>query len=296
MGTRRQLCLAAAVCVLLTPAVGAKPPSPTDLDWLREQCGRDAALAYQSRGTIYLAELATGETAKVGRGVCPEFSPDGSKLAWVDKGVVRGRMRLAPEEGEPEVHVIARGADGESGVHWISNDEVVFYTEEGWRRCTLGGEPKPVPALDKLGRGAHECDVKLREDGVWALVKRGRWADSTGKRGEAPGACSYSLSPDGRSVTGLHRGHKRCTLTPIAEGGAEGELRWTYDHKKSKGFDNHRWSSNDGRFVACQDEKAECMVVMMLGSTRCTRMGEKGGGEMYGDFTVGAGEGDPWPD
>ncbi len=44
-----------------------------------------------------------------------------------------------------------------------------------------------------------------------------------------------------------------------------------------------------------QDEKYNYMVVMKVGGTYCTRMGQSSSGEMYGDFTVGDGSGDPWP-
>jgi hypothetical protein len=152
-----------------------------------------------------------------------------------------------------------------------------------------------VPELTALGKGGSECDVKKCDDGVWAYVSGRDWRTSDGERGRLGGKCSSSLSPDGRSATSLHGGHKKCDLTSIRSGGASGRLRWVYASKGSKGFDNHRWSSNDERFVVCQDEKHNYLVVVKVGGTRCTRLGPRGGGEMYGDFTVGDGVGEPWP-
>ena len=88
--------------LLLATSVYAKPQCPTDLDWLRELCG-DGALAYAHNGRIYLTELSSGKTETVGRGDHAEFSPDSSKLAWIDGSTARGRMR----KGDKTVHTIA---------------------------------------------------------------------------------------------------------------------------------------------------------------------------------------------
>ena len=287
--TRGVAILVGLLCGAVAPSLAARP-SPTDLDWLRKECG-DGALLCQSKGTIYLTELSTGKTVTAGTGTCPEFSPDGSKLAWVDGDVARGRMR----RGDDTVRVIAEGVDRAGGVHWCGGRHVLVVRGGRWRKVSLSGDEVDAPGLTALGTGGSECDVKLCADGVWSYVSGRDWRTSDGRRGRTGGTCSSSLSPDGRSVTGLHSGHKRCDLTSIRTGGTSGRLRWVYASKGSKGFDNHRWSSNDGRFVVCQDEKHGYLVVMKIGGTYCTRMGPRGGGEMYGDFTVGDGTGEPWP-
>lgn len=281
--------------LLLVPAgaAWAQDPSPTDLDWLRGECG-DGALAYQAGDPdyhIFLTELSTGQTVEIGPGTRPEFSPDSSKLAWIDGSTAKGRMR----KGDTTVHTIATGVTAEGGVHWVSNTEVVLVKSGKWHRVSLSGDDSEVPALTALGTGGSECDVKLGSDGVWSYVTGATWKTSDGNQGSTGGTCSCSLSPDGRSVTGLTHGHKLCALTRIRPGGIEGELNWVYDYSGEKGFDNHRWSSNDPRFVVMQDEKYNYMVIMEVGGTYCTRMGQPSSGEMYGDFTVGDGSGDPWP-
>ncbi len=284
-------------CVLLLLAVFIAPtlakPSPVDLDWLRKEAG-DGALATSGDGRIYLTELSTGKWVEVGPGSQPEFSPDSSKLAWVDGDRALGRMR----KGDGAVHVIATNVDHAGGVHWISNDEVVLLKRDRkWYRITLAGEAREVPELTRMGRGGKECDVKLGEDGVWSYTVLREWATSDGKKGKTGGRCSTSLSPDGKSVTGLQSGHRVCKLTRIRSGGHTGQLRWRWDGpRKNKGFDNHRWSSNDPRFIVAEDEKHHQCVVMMVGTDRATRMGpQMKRNPIYGDFTVGNGEGAPWP-
>jgi hypothetical protein len=278
---------------LVAGPVRAQDPSPNDLDWLRGECG-DGALAYQAGDPdyrIYLTELSTGQTVDIGPGTRPEFSPDSSKLAWIDGSAARGRMR----KGDATIHDIATGVTAEGGIHWVSNTEVVLVKSGKWHRISLSGDDSEVPALTALGAGGSECDVKLGSDGIWSYVTGATWKTSNGDEGGTGGTCSCSLSPDGKSVTGLTHGHKICELTRIRSGGVSGELNWVYDYSGEKGFDNHRWSSNDPRFVAMQDEKYNYMVVMKVGGTYCTRMGQSSSGEMYGDFTVGDGSGDPWP-
>jgi hypothetical protein len=283
--------LTALVLAIALPA-GAQDPSPTDLNWLRGEVG-DGALAYWVRdwSEIYLTELSDGQTVLVGDGVKPEFSPDSSKLAWIDGTTAKGRMR----KGDATVHTIATGVSDSGGIHWISDSEVVVVKSGKWRRITLGGTESEVPELTALGTGGSETDVKLGADGVWSYVDGTTWKTSDGSSGATGGNCSCSLSPDGKSTTGLQDGHKICKLTQVRSGGVSGQLEWVYDYSGEKGFDNQRWSSNHPDFVACQDEKYNYMVVMKVGGTYCTRMGNTAAGEMYGDFTAGDGSGDPWP-
>ena len=279
--------------VVLISTQGFAKPSPTDLDWLRKQCG-DGALAYQSEGKLYLTELSTGETKLVAKGEQPEFSPDSSRLAWIDGTTARGRLR----KGDTTIHTIAENIDRQGGVHWLDNDTVMVMRKKSkrrgiWFRVSLSGAMQEEPALSEISRPGRECDVKLGKDGVWSYVAHRSWFTSEGKQGEIGGGCSCSFSPDGRSITALQGGHKVCKLRAIRKGGVSGTLNWKYD----KGFDNHRWSSNDPRFIVCCDESVPIMVIMKVGETYCTRMGEKGSNrrEMYGDFTVGDGKGPPWP-
>lgn len=283
------------LCILFfTPTAHARPKCPTNLDWLRKLCG-DGALAYEHYGRIYLTELSTGKTEFVGKGNRPEFSPDSSKLAWIDGSTAKGRMR----KGDTTVHTIAAGVDRGGGVHWLSNTEVVVVLKKGkrkgWYCVSLSGERRELRELTRLGAGGFEADVKLGEDGVWSYVSRTTWKTSDGKSGHIDGNCSSSLSPDGRSTTALQGDHRTCKLTAIRKGGVKGQLKWVYDGT----FDNHRWSSNDPRFVVFEEEKYKRMVIMEVGSNNCTYMGDKGVGKdknenMYGDFTVGDGQGTPW--
>lgn len=287
-----------ALLLAVCAAARAAEPVPDDLPWLRKQCG-DGALAYTAGGQIFLTELATGKTEQVGDGVQPEFSPDSSKLAWVDGQKILGRMR----KGDGKVHVIADGAapggnEKAGGVHWVSDTEVVCTLRRGgrdaWYKVSLAGEVTPVPELTMMWDRAREADVKLCEDGRWVYVAGRRWKVQGGKTGPIGGGCSCSFSPDGRSITALQGSHKECKLVRVREGGHEGVLKFVYEGS----FDNHRWSSNDPRFVVCVEEKENQMLVLRVGETYCTRMGKPGGGrsgEMYGDFTVGDGKGKPWP-
>ncbi|MHC4216802.1 MAG: hypothetical protein ACYSWP_25990 [Planctomycetota bacterium] len=106
------------------------------------------------------------------------------------------------------------------------------------------------------------------------------------------------MSPDGRAVASLRGGHKECRIQAIRPGGINSKLMWKY----KEGFDNHRFSSNDSRFVIAidecdQDDDKICYpVVMKVDESRGTRMGNKGYAKngMYGDFAVGDGVGKGW--
>ncbi len=158
----------------------AQDPSPNDLNWLRGECG-DGALAYQAGDPnyrIYLTELSDGQTVEVGPGTRPEFSPDSSKLAWIDGSTAKGRMR----KGAPTIHTIASGVTAEGGVHWVSDSEVVLVKSGKWFRVSLSGDESEVAPLSALGTGGSECDVKQGSDGVWSYVTGATWKTSTGGR------------------------------------------------------------------------------------------------------------------
>ncbi len=272
------------------------PPSPTDPAWLLKIIG-DGAVAYQCqpRGakelSIYLIELRdVGNPIDLGHGHSPEFSPDSSRLAWVRGNEAVGRVRAGAGDGE--LHVIASDIDPQGGVHWIANDSVVVkFKEGGWHRVTLAGKKQPIPALEKVAFTGRETDVRLGKDGVWSFVAGQKWVTSDGKTGRIPGNCSSSLSPDGRSVGALQSGHKEARYAAIREGGSTGKLEWKYaSPKKDKGFDNHRWSSNDARFFIASDEAHEQPVILMIGSpTRVLRLGKapESQEDVYADMTVG---------
>ncbi|UCE59165.1 MAG: hypothetical protein JSU63_17190 [Phycisphaerales bacterium] len=283
-----------AIFLSYEPALRAGPPRcPAHLDWLRKECG-DGALAHHVAGRIYLTELSTGESIFIAHGNQPEFSPDSSKLAWIDGTTAKGRMR----QGDPTIHTIAVDVDPSGGVHWYNDDEVLLVLDrderKAWHRVALSGGMVEVPELTRLGTGGYECDVRLGEDGVWSYVANQAWKTSDGGGGTLPGTCSVSLSPDGRSATSLHNPHKECTITAIRPKGYQGTLWWNYRGS----FDNQRWSSNDPRFIVCVDEYHQAMVVMTYDGSHCTRMGESTRVRhgLYGDFTVGNGVGTPWPD
>jgi hypothetical protein len=301
--TAGRLLLLLLICVD-SPAWGA-PPS-NNLSWLKGIVGDGALLSYSATSTkLYLTELSTGSSVMVTNnapnGWSFEFSPDSSKLAWIEGTTIKGRMR----KGDTTVHTIATGVTALGGVHWVSNTEVVYVKSGKWRRATIDGKSEvEVAALTALGTGGQECDVKLTSKGIWCYVGRTtsgsevQWETSDGKTGGTGGTCSSSFSPEvngGISITGLDHDHKTAFLKAVIPGAPTGTIVWSYDYVGDKGFDNHRWSSNHKDLVVVQDEKNSYLTVFQISTNKGTWMGPQDSGEMYGDFTAGDGTGAPWP-
>lgn len=268
--------------------------SVKDVSWLKNKCNGGGAVAWhkQSQSDIKLFDVATGKTMTIGNGGRHEFSPDGSKIAWMDGGTAKGCMW---KQSPNDVHNIISGCDYNSGVHWLSNTEVVVNKGGKWYKVHISGSPQSeVSALSKLGKVEFEGDVKLCGDGVWSWVSGDRWKTSDGKSGSSPGHCSRSLSPDGRSVTGLEHDHNACTLKRIRSGGVDTRIYRTVGNCGSKGFDNQRWASSDKNFIVAQWECENKVGVWEVGSSDACIVGSSGG-ETYGDMTTGDGSGDPWP-
>lgn len=295
-----------ATLLLAWPWTSRAAAPGDNLSWLKGLVSDGALLSYSFGDTkLYLTELSTGDweeiASNVPNGWSFEFSPDSSKLAWIEGTTVKGRMR----KGDTIEHVIATGVDVNGGVHWVNNNEVVYVKAARWRRASIDGQAEvEVPKLTALGSGDQETDVKLTSKGVWCYVARTSsgvnvtWKTSDGKTGDTGGTCSSSFSPEingGISSTGLLHAHKEALLNAVIPGAPTGSIHWNYDYEGDKGFDNHRWSSNHADFVVVQDEKANRMTVLQISSDKGTWMGPAGSAEMYGDFTVGSGTGDPWP-
>ena len=274
--------LALVLAMGLNVAVSAG--SQRDRNWLKGKAGGDGALAFYYNA-VYLVELSDGNKQKVGNGRFPEFSLDASILAWQDGGDIKGRLR----KGDTNVKTLTSGVENGSGVHWISAREFV---------CRKGGKYKIVDAytgneredseLNKIDMSCdNEGDVKRCSDGVWVVINRNNIKMSNGSTATRPGACSGSLSPDGRSATGLERGHDKCTLRGFRDGGYSGSISRTVGDCGDKGFDNHRWSSNSKNFVVAQWECQNKVGVWEIGSSDVCILADCGG-ETYGDFTVGS--------
>lgn len=301
---RTRLLILVSVLAWASSATAASPGD--NLAWLRGLVSDGALLSYSFGDTkLHLTELADGGSelvaSNVPNGWAFEFSPDSSKLAWIEGTTVKGRMR----KGDKTVRVIATGVDVNGGVHWVSNSEVVYVKAAEWRRATIDGKSEvKVPELTALGSGDQETDVKLTSKGVWCYVARTSsgtnviWKTSDGRTGDVGGTCSSSFSPEvngGISSTGLAHDHKEAYLEAIVPGAPTGTISWNYDYVGDKGFDNHRWSSNHKDFVVVQDEKNDYLTVLQISSDKGTWMGPSGSAEMYGDFTVGDGTGESWP-
>jgi len=262
--------------------------SVKDREWLKGKCGGDGAMAFQHNG-IHLVELSDGEDNKVGNGKFPEFSPDASILAWQDGSSIKGLLR----DGDTDVKTLISGVHNKSGVHWINDEEFVCYKDGNYLIVNAySGETREDSDLNGLhgppgDAPDEEGDVKLCDDGVWVVLKGEKIEMSNGQGAERPGHCSGSLSPDGKSVTGLHNGHDRCELKSFRSGGPSGNLQRTVGDCGSKGFDNQRWSSNNKDFVVAQWECEDKVGVWEVGSSDACLLAECGG-ETYGDFTVGS--------
>lgn len=298
----RRTTVLAAVLAVAFAALSSHGASERNLSWLQGKCPNGGAMVhqyggsnYQSASDIYLYEVSSGSRTKIGRGCQPEFSPDAQLVAWLDGTTAKG----CPRSNTSDVHVIATGVATAAGVHWVSNEEVVVVQSNHWYRIHVGSGAKTAETtLDRLGTGGSEIDVKYRGSDNWSYVTGTTWkyvngASGSIQTGSTGGHCSCSLSPDGKSATGLHDGHDECSLTQMMSGGTSGALRRTLSDCSSKGFDNHRWSSNDPRFVVAQYECENLVGVWEVGTNDVYLFGNCTG-ETYGDFTLGSAT-DPWP-
>lgn len=288
-----QILLMLVFLAVFVAPLQAAPKSPYDLEGLRKVLG-DAAVSYSDAKDLWLFELESGKTIKLGKGASPEFSPDGQRLAWIQGDKALGRLR-----SDETIHTIVADVEEQGGVHWISNFEIVVRLKKGgWHRVTLAGEKEVIEELNKIAHAGRETDVKLCDDGVWSYVAGRIWRTSDGGKGQLPGTCSASLSPDGKSVGGLQPGHREFKYVAIREGGKAGKLKWKYEGPKNdKGFDNHRWASQDARLFLVADELYNQPAIMMVGSDKAWRVGEKVNNrrELYGDITATAIDKDtPW--
>jgi hypothetical protein len=293
--------LSAVLLSIITAVPQSHGGSLRDLAWLQGKCPEGGAVVWESgrsgssnESMLKLLELSSGAVVDIEQGWQAEFSPDGSKIAWVKGNSIRGRMRT----GDATIHTVVSGITPGAGVHWIGSEEVVCIKDGGWRRVKIDGSGESaVPELDALIDPAGnfgEVDVKLN-GGVWITVEStsDSYKGSDGRSGTTGGECSTSLSPDGSFATGLLAGHDECNLTNTLDGGTA-RLQRTLDDCDSKGFDNHRWSSNDPRFIVAQYECENRTGVWEVGTSDVFLAGDCGG-ESYGDFTRGSGQGDPWP-
>jgi hypothetical protein len=283
-----------SICILAllaaTSLAQVTDRAPLDLDWLREEV-REGALAYSDNGWIFLCELSTGKTETIGPGISPEFSPDSSKLVWIEGEKLRGRARGQ----DPSIHTLVSSfVDPGSGVHWIAADEVAVVlrngSQRGWFGVKLNGASRELPDLSKLGAGA-DADIRRLGD-AWIYASGTKWRSSDERSGTLKGGLARGISPDGKSIIVFDEGSEKTRFEPIVEGGPRGEVAWPY----AGFFGNPRWSSNDPRFITGIDSKSGVMMVMKVGDGTCTRLGELGSKGLSGDFTVGDGKGTAWPE
>ena len=267
---------------------GSDAGSSKGRDWLKGKCGGDGALAFAYNNKVYLVELSNGNKQEVGNGGYAEFSLDASILAWQDEGAkaIKGRLR----KGDTQVRTLIEGVEDDCGVHWISDKEFVCYKDGKFLIVdAFSGNTREDADLNSIDmKSDNEGDVKLCDDGVWVVLKRNMIKMSNGEESTRPGRCSGSLSPDGRSATGLHHGHAECELKAIRDGGYSGTLhRVLSGCNDGKGFDNHRWSSNSKDFIVAQHECSNKVGVWDVGTSDVCILASCGG-ETYGDFTVGS--------
>lgn len=144
---------AMAVCALvatLALADAETKGSPTDLEWLRDEVA-DGALIHHSDGRIYLTELATADSVLVGNGNQPEFSPDGTKFAWID-GRALSIEAIRPGGLARKVHW--RYAGGFDNHRWAShNPDYMVVIDEADEKSK--GVTYPVVMRADGSRGAR---------------------------------------------------------------------------------------------------------------------------------------------
>ncbi len=257
-----------------------------DLAWVREMAP-GGALVYSADKVVRVVELSDGSITELGSGLMPEFSPDGSKVAWV-----RASGLMVANRDGTQVRSLYGSLMKHGGAHWIDNESLVAVRDDGgkyqWNRFWIDGRREPIAELNEFGINpdrARETDVRHSpDDDVWTHVAYQSWKTSDGGSGKIDGGCAPSISPDGRSITALQGSHTELKIRPVREGGITHDLVWRYRGK----FDNHRWSSNDARFLVAVEETSKTMVLIEWRSGRAVAFGEpdhEDNTRMYGDFT-----------